>query len=259
MPPFDNINIAPVDAGVLLISLDRPQVHNALNTALLAELALALGEAAEDDAVRCVVVAGGDRVFAAGADLKEMAALGAVELVYSRRQQYWRSIQQFGKPWIAAVNGYALGGGCELAMAADMIIAGHNARFGQPEINLGMIPGAGGTQRLIRAVGKSLAMKMILSGEAINADEARAAGLVAEVTIPENTRRRALALAKVIAQKSPLALRLAREAVHAAQQSGLDAGLEYERKAFALLAASDDRAEGIAAFLEQRRPEFKGR
>jgi len=175
------------------------------------------------------------------------------------RPAIWRRIYQFPKPLIAAVNGFALGGGCELAMHADIIIAGDNAQFGQPEINLGIIPGAGGTQRLIRTVGKSLAMKLVLSGEFIGAEEARQSGLVAEVTIPEMTIERALKLAKTIAKKPPLAVKQAKDVLLKAFETDLDAGLQYERKAFTVLSGTEDRNEGINAFLEKRKPHYRGR
>ncbi len=249
----------PSEAGVQLLTLNRPKAHNALNTALLGEIADALSAAASDDGVRAVVITGGDRVFAAGADIREMAGTSAIDVLRDPRAVQRNRIDRFPKPLIAAVNGYALGGGCELAMQADIIIAGETAQFGQPEINLGLIPGAGGTQRLLRAVGKSLAMKMILSGESIDARSALAAGLVAEVSQPELTIERALKLAARIAGKSPLAVQLAKEALQHAFDSTLEGGLQFERRSFALLAASDDRNEGIAAFIEKRQPQFTGK
>jgi len=248
----------PVD-GVQLIRLNRPQARNALTSSLLLELATALEVIAVDDSIGAVVITGGDKVFAAGADLKEMADLDMVGVLNDARPAIWRRIYQFPKPLIAAVNGFALGGGCELAMHADIIIAGDNAQFGQPEINLGIIPGAGGTQRLIRTVGKSLAMKLVLSGEFIGAEEARQSGLVAEVTIPEMTIERALKLAKTIAKKPPLAVKQAKDVLLKAFETDLDAGLQYERKAFTVLSGTEDRNEGINAFLEKRKPHYRGR
>jgi len=248
----------PVD-GVQLIRLNRPQARNALTSSLLLELATALEAIAVDDSIGAVVITGGDKVFAAGADLKEMADLDMVGVLNDARPAIWRRIYQFPKPLIAAVNGFALGGGCELAMHADIIIAGDNAQFGQPEINLGIIPGAGGTQRLIRTVGKSLAMKLVLSGEFIGAEEARQSGLVAEVTIPEMTIERALKLAKTIAKKPPLAVKQAKDVLLKAFETDLDAGLQYERKAFTVLSGTEDRNEGINAFLEKRKPHYRGR
>jgi enoyl-CoA hydratase len=243
---------------VLTITLNRPEAFNALNTLLLSEMADVLEQADQDSGIGAVVVTGGPKVFAAGADIKEMAALDAVGVMNDARPKHWRRIYQFSKPLIAAVNGYALGGGCELVMHCDIVIAGESALFGQPEINLGIIPGAGGTQRLIRTVGKPLATKMVLSGEMIDAKTALQANLVAEVVIPERTLDRAHELAKKIASKPPIAVRLAKEALLKSFETDLESGLNLERKAFTLLAATEDRQEGIAAFMEKRKPNFKG-
>jgi len=245
--------------GLLLIRLNRPQARNALTTGLLAELADILDGIEQNPEIGCVIITGTEKVFAAGADLKEMASLDMVGVLHDLRPAIWRRIAGFSKPLIAAVNGFALGAGCELAMHADIIIAGDNAQFGQPEINLGIIPGAGGTQRLIRTVGKSVAMKMVLSGEFIDAQEALARGLVAEVTLPELALERATALAQTIAAKAPIAVRQAKEVLLKAFESQLETGLQYERKAFIMLAATEDREEGVKAFLEKRKPVFKGR
>lgn len=245
-------------APVALLTLNRPEARNALTTALLAEIADALDAWTSDAGIRAVVITGGEKVFAAGADLREMQSLNMVGVMQDIRPSIWRRIAGFPKPIIAAVNGYALGGGCELVMHADIVIAGKNAEFGQPEINLGIIPGAGGTQRLIRTVGKSLAMKLVLSGEFIGAEEARAAGLVAEVTEPEITCARALELAKKIAAKPPLAIEQAKDVLLKAFETHLDQGLLYERKAFTILSGTADRNEGIQAFFEKRPPVFKG-
>lgn len=251
--------VLPPDRGVRLITLQRPEALNALNTQLLGELALELDDAERDPQTRVVVLTGSRKAFAAGADINEMAERDLVGILDDPRQAHWQRIARFPKPLIAAVNGFALGGGCELAMHADILIAGEDARFGQPEINLGIMPGAGGTQRLLRAVGKSLAMQMVLSGEAIDARHAQRAGLVSEVTQPEFTVERALAIARVIASKAPLALRLAKEALLKAQDTDLASGLRFERHAFTLLAGTRDREEGLAAFREKRTPEFTGR
>lgn len=244
---------------LLHLVLNRPDVRNALRNQTLMEMANALAAAEADAEVRAVVISGNPKVFAAGADINELAERGAIETQLDVRPHYWRTIASFGKPLLAAVTGYALGAGCELLMHADIAIAGRSAKIGQPEINLGIIPGAGGTQRLIRTVGKPLAMKMVLSGEFIGADEALAAGLVAEVVEDESVLPRALALAATIASKSPLGLRLAKEALLKSYELGLEAGLQFERKSFSLLAASDDRREGIAAFKEKRPAVFTGR
>lgn len=253
---MDDILVAR-DGHVLRITLNRPEARNALRTRTLAEIAATLEDAADDDAVRVVVLTGG-AVFAAGADVREMAALDTVGVMNDRRPAHWKTIARFPKPIVAAVNGYALGGGCELAMHADLIVAGETALFGQPEINLGIIPGAGGTQRLVRAVGKALAAKMVLTGQPLSARDALAAGLVSEVTQPELTLERAEALAQAIAAKPPLAVRMAKEALLAAQETTLSGGLDFERKAFTVLAATEDRREGVTAFLEKRKPEFRG-
>jgi enoyl-CoA hydratase len=205
-----------------------------------------------------VVLTGSRKAFAAGADINEMAERDLVGILNDPRLAAWQRITAFSKPLVAAVNGYALGGGCELAMHADILIAGSDARFGQPEINLGIMPGAGGTQRLLRAVGKSMAMQMVLTGEPIDARQAQQAGLVSEVTEPELTVERALAIAQRIAAKAPLAVRLAKEALLKAQDTDLASGLRFERHAFTLLAGTQDRAEGIAAFQQKRQPRFTG-
>lgn len=244
--------------GVRLITLQRPQALNALTTELLGELAAELASAEADPATRVVVLTGSRKAFAAGADLKEMAERDLVGILDDPRQASWQAITRFNKPLIAAVNGFALGGGCELAMHADIIIAGEDARFGQPEINLGIMPGAGGTQRLLRAVGKSLAMQMVLTGEAIDARHALRAGLVSEITQPEYTVERALQIAHRIAAKAPLAVRLAKEALLKAMDTDLATGLRFERHVFTVLAGTRDREEGIAAFQEKRTPTFTG-
>ncbi|MEX2322051.1 MAG: enoyl-CoA hydratase-related protein [Saccharospirillum sp.] len=244
--------------GVARVQWARPNARNALNTQLLDELATTLEELDHDETVRVVVISGADGIFAAGADVRELAAKDAVGLLNDDRPRHWKRIRQFSKPLIASVEGYALGGGCELAMLADLIVAARDARFGQPEINLGLIPGAGGTQRLTRAVGKSLAMQMVLAGTLIDAERAQAAGLIAEVTDPGATETAALDLAEHIATKAPLSLRLAKAAVLRACEVGLNEGLDYERQAFVFLGATEDRNEGIDAFLTKRTPNFKG-
>ncbi len=242
-----------------LVRLNRPKQLNALNGALMDALCAALEELDRDEEVRAVVVTGNERAFAAGADIGEMSHATPIDMLRTNRIGQWDRIRGITKPVIAAVNGWALGGGCELAMTLDLIVAGEGAKFGQPEISIGVIPGAGGTQRLTRAVGKSKAMRMVLTGEPITAREAEAAGLVALVTQDELVVEDALALAATIATKSPIALRVAKEAVNAAYEMSLTDALAHERRLFYLLFASEDQKEGMAAFLEKRSPEFKGR
>ncbi|MFQ5773548.1 MAG: enoyl-CoA hydratase-related protein [Kiloniellaceae bacterium] len=245
--------------GVLLLTLNRPDKRNALSAALLIELAQVLDGAAADEAVRCAVLAGDERAFSAGADITEMVERGLAAIEDTRRQRAWRAIETFAKPLVAAVQGFAFGGGHELAMLADIVIAGEHARFGQPEINIGVMPGDGGTQRITRVAGKSLAMKMILTGEPIDAEAALRAGLVAEVVAHGRVLDRALEIAQAIAEKPPITLRLAKQAVLAAYDTPLAAGLREERQAIALAFGTEDRAEGMKAFLEKRPPKFKGR
>jgi enoyl-CoA hydratase len=244
---------------VALLRFNRPKQLNALNGAVMDALCSALEELDRDDAIRVLVVTGSDRAFAAGADIGEMAGASPIDMLRTNRIAQWDRVRRIGKPVIAAVAGWCLGGGCELAMALDLIVASESAKFGQPEINIGVIPGAGGTQRLTRAVGKSAAMEMILTGEPIDAREAHRLGLVARVVPNELVVEDALALAAKIATKSPLALRLAKEAVNAAYEMSLTDALAHERRLFYLLFASEDQKEGMAAFLEKRDPNFTGR
>ena len=239
--------------------LNRPQQLNALSDELMDDLVTRLQELDRDDAVRCIVLGGSERVFAAGADIGELARSSAIELYYARRVERWDAIRSLWTPLVAAVSGYCLGGGCELALACDLIVASETARFGQPETSLGIIPGAGGTQRLTRAVGKATAMDVILSGRLLSADEAHAAGLVARVVAREAWLDEAKRVAREIASKAPVATRLAKEAVDHAYEGGLGYGLDYERRAMYLAFASADAREGLNAFLEKRRPEFEGR
>ena len=244
---------------VALLRFNRPKQLNALNGQVMDELCNALEALDRDEAIRVVVVTGNERAFAAGADIGEMADASPIDMLRTNRIAQWDRVRRIGKPVIAAVAGWCLGGGCELAMALDLIVAAEGARFGQPEINLGVIPGAGGTQRLTRAVGKSAAMEMILTGEPIDAREAHRLGLVARVVPNELVVEDALALAAKIATKSPLALRLAKEAVNAAYEMSLTDALAHERRLFYLLFGSEDQKEGMAAFLEKRDPDFTGR
>lgn len=245
--------------GVALITIDRPEALNALDYALLDELAETLEALDRDERIGCVVLAGGERAFAAGADIRELAGETPVSLERGRHFEAWDRIAAVGVPLVAAVRGYALGGGCELAMLCDCIVAGADARFGQPEIKLGIIPGAGGTQRLPRAIGKAKASELILTGRQIDAAEAERIGLVTAVVPPEEVLSRALELAARIAAGPRLAVRAAKAAIARAFELPLRAGLDFERRAFSLLFATEDRREGMAAFLEKRPPTFRGR
>ena len=244
---------------VALVRLNRPRQLNALNGPFMDALCDALEALDRDDAIRVLVVTGTDRAFAAGADIAEMADASPIDMLKTNRIAQWDRVRRIGKPVIAAVAGWCLGGGCELAMTLDLIIAGEGARFGQPEIKIGIMPGAGGTQRLPRAVGKSKAMEMILTGEPITAAEAERIGLVSRVVPDELVVDDALALAAEIAKRAPLALRLAKESVNNAYEMSLTDGLAHERRLFYLLFSSADQKEGMAAFLEKRDPDFTGR
>ena len=225
----------------------------------MGELVSELQRLDRDEAIRCIVLGGSVRAFAAGADIGELARSTAIELYSARRVERWEAIRNLWTPLVAAVSGYCLGGGCELALSCDLIVASESARFGQPETSLGIIPGAGGTQRLTRAVGKSIAMDVILSGRLLSADEALRAGLVARVVAQEAWLEEAKRVARDIASKGPVATRLAKEAVDRAYESTLQLGLEYERRALYLAFASEDAKEGLMAFTEKRKPDFKGR
>ena len=245
--------------GVALIQLNRPKELNALNLQLMGEIRDALKALDEDDAVRVVVITGNERAFAAGADIKQMAGKTAVDMLITDQFSTWDQIRKFRKPLIGAVSGFALGGGCELAMTCDMLVASETAQFGQPEIRIGTMPGAGGTQRLTRAVGKAKAMEMVLTGEFISAREAHRVGLVNRVVPVGQYLEEAYRLAATIAAMSPVAACLAKESVNRAFETHLDEGLHFERKNFYLTFASEDQKEGMAAFVEKRKPAFKGR
>lgn len=247
------------DGPVAVVLLNRPDQLNALSDELMDELVTTLVELDRDDEVRCIVLGGSERAFAAGADIAELARSSAIDLYYQRRVERWDAIAGLWTPLIAAVSGYCLGGGCELAMTCDLIVASETAQFGQPETGVGVIPGAGGTQRLTRAVGKALAMDVVLSGRFLSADEALRAGLVARVVPREAWLDEPKRVAHAIAEKAPVATRLAKEAVDRSYDSTLTLGLEHERRLLYLAFASDDAKEGLNAFLEKRKPGFSGK
>ena len=244
---------------IALIELYRPKELNALNRQLMLELRDALKALDENEEVRVIVLTGNEKAFAAGADIKEMAGAGAIDMVKIDQFSTWDQIKKTKKPIIAAVSGFALGGGCELAMTCDMIVASETAKFGQPEIKIGVMPGAGGTQRLTKALGKAKAMEAILTGKFIEAEEAHRAGLVNKVVPVELYLEEAIKLAREIAVMSPLATKMAKEAILQSYNSTLDDGLVFERKNFYLLFASEDQKEGMNAFVEKRKAEFKGK
>jgi enoyl-CoA hydratase/carnithine racemase len=256
---FETLLVETSD-GVTLIRLNRPQALNALNSQLLDELSRALDEAEADEAVRCLVLTGSERAFAAGADIKEMSDKTYAQMFSSDFfTKATRRIEQFRKPIIAAVAGYALGGGCEIAMLCDFILAAETAKFGQPEINLGVMPGIGGTQRLTRFVGKSKAMEMVLTARMMDAAEAERAGLVSRIVPADKLIEEALATARKIAAQSPLAVMMNKELVEAAYETTLATGVAMERRLFHSLFAFEDQKEGMAAFIEKRPPKFTGR
>jgi enoyl-CoA hydratase len=239
--------------------MNRPKQLNALSGDLMAAVVDALRALDADKEVRAIVLAGGERAFAAGADITELAAGTAVSLYENRRIDAWDTIRDLRTPVVAAVSGFCLGGGCELAMLCDLIVASETAKLGQPEINLGVLPGAGGTQRLTRAVGKAIAMDMILTGRMLSAREALDFGLVARVVAKEAWLEEAKRVAAEIAAKGPVAVRLAKEAIDKAFEAPLAVGVEFERRAFYLARASEDATEGLTAFVEKRPPDFQGR
>ncbi|MFH1909259.1 MAG: enoyl-CoA hydratase-related protein [Chloroflexota bacterium] len=242
-----------------LITLNRPEAMNALNGTLLSELMAALSAFDADDNIGAMLITGSGRAFAAGADIKAMAEATAVEMLTGSFVESFDGIRKIKKPVIAAVSGYALGGGCELAMSCDMIVASETAKFGQPEVTIGVIPGAGGTQRLTRAVGKALAMEMVLNNRTLSAAEALQYGLVNRVVPRERYLDEALALATEIAGRAPLSLQLGKETVNKAFELSLSEGLEAERRAFYMLFATEDQKEGMKAFVEKRKPDWKGK
>lgn len=251
--------LSEVDGHIGIVRLNRPKLLNALSLELMKKLVGQLEAYDSDPNIYVILISGSEKVWAAGADITDMADASTFEMYKSKQFARWGRIKRISKPIIAAVSGYALGGGCELAMHCDIIVASETAKFGQPEINIGVMPGAGGTQRLTRAVGKATAMDVVLSGRFLSAREALAAGLVSRVVPKENFYSAALGVARELAKKPPLALRLAKEAVLMAHEMSLSDGLEYERKLFYMLFATEDQKEGMKAFLEKRSPEFMGK
>jgi enoyl-CoA hydratase len=254
----EHILITRHDGFIATIQLNRPKVLNALNLELMIELVDAFEELDRDPDVRCIVLHGSERVFAAGADITEMADASAIDMLLRDQFTRWDRIRRVKTPIVAAVSGVALGGGCELAMICDMIVASETARFGQPEINIGVMPGAGGTQRLTRAVGKALAMEMVLTGRMITAEEAKGAGLINMIVPIEFYLESAMKLARDVAARPPIATKLAKESVLKSFDTTINDGLEFERKNFYLLFATADMREGMGAFIQKRKAEWKG-
>ncbi len=248
-----------IQQHVALCRLNRPEAKNALSPELMDELAGRLEGFDADPEVRCVVIAGSDEVFASGADIKALGERSFNEALYHPAAGFWRRVSACKTPLIAAVSGWALGGGCELALACDLIVAAEGAELGQPEITLGIIPGGGGTQRLARVLGKQRTMELVLTGRRMNAAEARDLGLVNLVASNDTWLEEAMELAGRVAKRPPIAARLAKQAVIAADETSLTAGLETERRLYELAMATEDRVEGMQAFLEKRKPEFRGR
>jgi enoyl-CoA hydratase len=245
--------------GVGLVRINRPEARNALNLEVRRLLAKHLSEMGEDDTVRCIVLTGNEKSFAAGADIKEMADASAIDMLLRGTQKLWRTIYGCPKPVIAAVSGFALGGGCELAMTCDIILAGESAKFGQPEVKIGIIPGGGGTQRFPRTVGKYKAMRYVLTGDLFGAKEAFDMGLVSEVVPDAEVEKRAVAMAAQIAELPPLAIQQTKESVLRGMDASLETGLTLETRTLQMLFASQDQKEGMAAFIEKRKPNFTGR
>jgi len=245
--------------GVGLIRINRPEARNALNLEVRKLIGQYLSEMTDDDSVRCIVLTCNDKAFAAGADIKEMANASTIDMLLRGTQKMWRTIYACPKPVIAAVSGFALGGGCELAMTCDIIIAGESAKFGQPEVKIGIIPGGGGTQRFPRTVGKYKAMRYVLTGDLFGAKEAEAMGLVSEVVPDAEVEKRAVAMAAQIAELAPLAIQQTKESVIRGMDASLETGLTLETRTLQMLFASKDQKEGMAAFIEKRKPKFEGR
>jgi enoyl-CoA hydratase/carnithine racemase len=258
-PGASALVLADTRGAVGLARLNRPEARNALSAELMEELAALCERWDEDDEIRCIVIAGSDDWFAAGADIKAMASRTLVETLTGQAARIWERLAAVRTPLVAAVSGFALGGGCELALACDLIVASETAEFGQPEILLGIIPGGGGTQRLSRVMGKQRAMELVLTGRRIDAEEARSLGIVNSVAPKKEWLEAALELAEVVARRPPLAVRFGKQAVLAADETPLSAGIAHERRLYELAMATEDRVEGMNAFIEKRKPEFRGR
>lgn len=259
MSKQDDLILSEIDGHVGIIRLNRPKVLNALNPELMTKLAAQMETFDDDATIHVILLAGSERAWAAGADIGDMAEQTAVTMYERDQFATWDRIKRIKKPIVAAVSGYALGGGCELMMLCDIVIASETAQIGQPEINIGVMPGAGGTQRLTRAVGKATAMDVILTGRFLSAKESLAAGLISRVVPKEHWYSAALKLAHEVASKPPLALRIAKDAILKAQELNLSEGLGYERKLFYMLFSTDDQKEGMRAFMDKRKPTFKGK
>lgn len=255
----DDVILERPREGIALVRLNRPEARNALNMELRRHLADIFRSLAEEPALRCVVLTGDDQAFAAGADIRDMVDADTVEMYLRHNERLWAAVGDFPKPVIAAVQGYALGGGLELALHADVILAGRGAKLGQPEVRVGIMPGAGGTQRLTRAVGRYQAMRLLLTGEMIEAEEAFLMGLVSKVVEDDQVLEAALDMARRIAAMPPLAIEQIKEVVTHGLDSPLSASLALERKALQILFASKDKTEGMRAFLEKRKPQYAGR
>jgi enoyl-CoA hydratase len=247
------------EAGIAVIRMNRPEAMNALSNATRVELAERFEEASADDEVRCIVITGNEKAFVAGADLKEFADMTTADWTQQDARFMWRAIAACKKPIVAAVNGFALGGGCELALSCDIIVAGENAKMGLPEVRVGVLPGGGGTQRLTRTVGKYKALKMMLTAEWVSGTEACEMGLASEVVPDDEVVERAMAIARKIAKMPPIGVRLIKEVTLAGMDASLETGMMLERKAFEILFATEDQKEGAKAFIEKREPEFKGK
>jgi enoyl-CoA hydratase/carnithine racemase len=257
MPDF--VQVTTDDFHVALLKLNRPEARNALSPEMMDEIAEALERFDPDPEIRCIVISGSDDVFAAGADIRAMAERSLPEALYHPAAGFWRRVAAIKTPLIAAVSGYALGGGCELALACDMIVASETALFGQPEITLGIIPGGGGTQRLARVLGKQRTMEYVLTGRRFDAGMAFHWGIVNKVVRKQDYELEAIELARTIAERPPLAARLAKQAVIAAEETTLSAGIENERRLYELAMATEDRVEGMNAFIEKREPKYEGK